>query len=74
MTSPAEEELRLRLRRLRSSEGIDLRPATAYEAVTRQMVEALGEELKEIRGRLNGLLFMLAGAIVVDIVLRIAAM
>ena len=36
------------------------------------MVEALTEELDEIKGRLNGLLFMVAGAIVVYVALRLA--
>jgi len=52
--------------------AVDLEPASAYEAVTRQMVDALGEELKEIKGRLDGLLYMVAGAIVIDVVLRLA--
>jgi hypothetical protein len=47
-------------------------PASAYEAVTRQMVEGLEEDLAEIKGRLNGLLWMMAGAIVVDILARVA--
>ena len=52
--------------------SVDLAPGSAYEALTRQMVEALTEELDEIKGRLNGLLFMVAGAIVIDVVLRLA--
>ena len=52
--------------------GLELGPVTAYEAVTRQMVEDLARELAEIKGRLNGLLFMVAGAIVVDVALRLA--
>ncbi len=51
-------------------EPIDLRPATAYEVVTRQMVESLADDLHEIKARLNGLLFMMAGAIVLDILGR----
>jgi hypothetical protein len=51
---------------------LDLEPATAYEVVTRQMVEALGADLREIKGRLNGLLFLVAGAVVVDLALRLA--
>ena len=51
---------------------VDLAPGSAYEALTRQMVEALTGELDEIKGRLNGLLFMVAGAIVVDVALRLA--
>ena len=52
--------------------GLDLGPASAYEAVTRQMVEGLARELGEIKGRLNGLLFMVAGAVVIDVALRLA--
>ncbi|MGI8643679.1 MAG: hypothetical protein ACR2LS_06135 [Thermomicrobiales bacterium] len=58
--------------RSRAGPGIDLVPASAYEAVTRQMVEGLEEDLAEIKGRLNGLLWMMAGAIVVDILARVA--
>ena len=52
--------------------GVDLGPGSAYEAVTRQMVEGLVREVGEIKGRLNGLLFMVAGAIVIDVALRLA--
>ena len=53
---------------------VDLAPASAYEAITRQMVERLAEDLAQIKGRLDGLLFMVAGAIVLDVVLRLAAL
>lgn len=56
----------------RPRESISLEPASAYEAVTRQMVLALGEELREIKTRLNGLLFMVAGSLLLDLVLRLA--
>jgi hypothetical protein len=49
-----------------------MRPGSAYEAVTRQMVEGLADDLKEIRGRLNGLLWMVAAAILLDVVMRVA--
>ena len=68
----AEEEIRERVRRLRAGPAVELRPSSAYEAVTRQMVEALTDDLKEIRGRLNGLLWMVAGAILLDVVMRLA--
>lgn len=67
-----EAELRARLQRLRSAPAAEVKPPSAYEAVTRQMVEALAEDLREIKGRLNGLLWMVAGAIVLDVVLRLA--
>lgn len=53
-------------------EAISLEPASAYEAVTRQMVLGVGEELREIKARLNGLLFMVAGSLLLDMALRLA--
>ena len=72
------EALREQVARLQGSRArkerkpLDLGPLSAHEAMTRQMVEALAEDLKEIKGRLNGLLFMVAGAILVDVVIRLA--
>ena len=51
---------------------IELGPMSTYEVITRQMVENVAAELREIKGRLNGLLWMLAGAIIVDVALRLA--
>jgi hypothetical protein len=51
--------------------AVSLEPGSAYEAVTRQMVLDMGEELREIKGRLNGLLFMVAGSVLLDVVLRV---
>lgn len=52
---------------------LDLRPATAFEVITRQMVESLTEELRDIKSRLNGLIFMMIGAILLEIVSRMMA-
>lgn len=54
-------------------ETISLEPASAYEAITRQMVLSLSEELREIKSRLNGLIFMVAGSLLLDVALRLAA-
>ena len=51
---------------------VNLEPASAYVAVTRQMVVALTEELREIKSRLNGLLFMVAGSVLLEVALRLA--
>lgn len=56
-----------------SPEGIEVRPANAYEAVTRQMVEALQEDLREIKGRLNTLLFAIVGGVAIDVIARVLA-
>jgi len=52
---------------------VDLRPASAYEAVTRQMVESLADDLREIKSRLNGLLFMVTGTIMIEVITRMLA-
>jgi hypothetical protein len=52
-------------------ERLSLEPATAYEVVTRQMVLDMGEDLREIKSRLNGLLFMVAGAVLLEIITRV---
>jgi hypothetical protein len=53
-------------------ESISLEPSSAYEAVTRQMVLGLTEDLREIKSRLNGLLFMVAGSLLLEVALRLA--
>ena len=70
----SDEALKGAVREWRSGRGIDVRPASAYEAVTREMVQAMRAEINEIKNRLNGLLFMLAGVIVVDIIVRLAGL
>lgn len=50
---------------------VSLEPASAYEAVTRQMVVGLQEDLREIKGRLNGLLFLVAGSVLLDLLGRL---
>ena len=56
-----------------AADGIEVRPANAYEAVTRQMVEALEEDLREIKGRLNMLLVSIVGGVALDVVARVLA-
>jgi hypothetical protein len=68
-------ELKTELQRVRDKRaktlGVDLEPASAYEVVTRQMVDTLQEELREIRGRINGLIFLLVGMMIGEAVLRL---
>ncbi len=52
---------------------LDLRPASVFEAITRQMVESLTGDLREIKSRLNSLIFMTIGAILLEIVSRMMA-
>jgi hypothetical protein len=68
-------ELKSEIQRLRDKRakalGVDLEPASTYEVVTRQMVESLQEELREVRGRINGLLFLLVGMMIGEVLLRL---
>jgi hypothetical protein len=71
-----ERSLRAVLRRFRRpppEPALSLAPRSAYEAVTRQQVEDLRQELHELRTRVNALLFGIAAtflAVVVDVVMR----
>lgn len=54
--------------------AIDLSPVSAYEIVTRQMIEAAQRDVAEIKGRINNLMVMVCGAVLVNIVLRMAGL
>jgi hypothetical protein len=65
-------EARLRERGGRRDEPpLSLDPRSAYEVLTRQMVAALTEELREIRQRVNGLIFITVAAVIADVVVRL---
>jgi len=66
------DRLAARRRRPSTAGTVSLAPCCAYELQSRQLIEELTRELTELRQRLNGLLFLIAGAIVADIVLRLA--
>ena len=79
-TSP--DAFRIELQRLRADRTpspvdldapypLDLGPASVHEAVTRQMVESLSGDIRDIKGRLNTLFFMLIGGIMLEIAIRI---
>lgn len=50
---------------------VDLEPATTYEVVTRQMVDELNRQLAEIKRRIDGLFWLVGGAVVVELVTRL---
>lgn len=60
LTLPAREE----------SGGVDLAPGSTYEAVTRTMVEELSDDVREIRGRIDAIFWLIAGTIVAELVMR----
>ncbi len=52
-------------------DSLDLTPKSAHEAITRQMVTDLAADLSEIKGRLNTVLWLVAGAVLVDVAMRL---
>ncbi len=53
-------------------DSLDLTPKSAHEAITRQMVVDLAADLGEIKGRVNAILWLVAGAVLVDVAMRLA--
>ena len=51
--------------------AVELGPASAYEAVTRSMVDGLADDVKEIKNRINGLFWLIAGTLTIDLVMRV---
>jgi|GEM_PF-2159545 len=51
-------------------EPVDLQPASTYEAITRQMVEALSNDMKEVKSRTNNIFYVVIGSILIDMLTR----
>ncbi len=51
-------------------ESVDLQPSSTYEALTRQKVDALTEDVKEIKARVNNIFYIVIGSILADMVAR----
>jgi hypothetical protein len=52
-------------------EPVDDRPRSVYEIVTRQMLEELKADVGEVKGRVNTLLWLVAGAVLLEFVVRL---
>lgn len=50
---------------------ISLSPGCAYGVRYAQLLEDLQKDLAEVKARLNGLLFLLAGTVALDVVIRL---
>ena len=66
--------LRQLVNRTKAPQDLHLEPASAFEAVTRQMVEDLRAEILSLRARLDSLFSVVIGAIVLDLLLRLAGL
>lgn len=68
---PADRLARLVRDRQPDRKVVDLSPATAHEAVTRQMVVDLAGEIGDLRRRVDSLFYLVVAAIVADVLGRL---
>jgi hypothetical protein len=60
--------------RRRADDGGDSRArvsAAEFRAATEQRLRSLEREVAEVKGRINGLIFVVAGAVITQVVLRL---
>ena len=50
---------------------VDERPRSVYEILTRQMLEDVRTDLAEVKGRVNALLWLVVGAVLLDWLARL---
>ncbi|MDP2662783.1 MAG: hypothetical protein Q8R28_18870 [Dehalococcoidia bacterium] len=53
------------------SAPLSLTPGCAYGVRYAQLVEDLQKDLAEVKARLNGLIFLLAGAVALEVVMKV---
>ncbi|MEO6457485.1 MAG: hypothetical protein ABIO92_04315 [Chloroflexia bacterium] len=53
------------------SDEVDERPKSVYELMTRRMLEELRDDMGEVKGRVNALLWLMVGAILMELVMRV---
>ena len=58
-------------RRADAAAALDAMSAPAFRAVVAQRLHALERDVAEVRTRINGLLFVVAGAVMTQVVLRL---
>ena len=53
------------------AQPVDERPRSVYEIVTRQMLEDVRGDVAEVKSRVNALLWLVAGAVLLDWLARL---
>jgi hypothetical protein len=72
MSATLERALARFRRRHQNSGGLPAHISTAeFRAVTEQRLRGLEREVAEVKGRVNGLIFVVAGAVVTQLVLKL---
>ena len=51
---------------------LDTEPSTAFEALLRQQMQALEQQLQDLRGRINDLFLLIVGTVALQAILRVA--
>ncbi|MCH8940136.1 MAG: hypothetical protein IIC27_03295 [Chloroflexi bacterium] len=51
--------------------SIDLGPSSGFDVLIQERIRSLEDGLKEVRARINGLIFLVVGVVIVQVVLRI---
>ncbi len=72
MSEAVRKEARRLAARLRGVRP-HLGPGSAYEALLDQRLQDLGAQVAELKGRVNGLIFLVVGAVIADVVVRLVA-
>ena len=65
------EEMREAARRLRHDlwDGVNLSPRSAFDALLDARLNVLERQVDELKGRVNGLIFLVIAAVIVQIVI-----
>ncbi len=53
---------------------VEIGPGTAYEMITRNMVNSLSDDVRDIRNRINGMFWLLTGTVAVELLMRALAL
>jgi len=56
---------------LDGGEPVDDRPRSVYELMTRRMLDEMREDVNDIKGRVNALLWMVAGSVLLEFIVRL---
>ena len=51
--------------------SLDISPGCAFGAVVEERLKDLDRHIDEVKGRLNGLLFLVIGAVLVQVIMRL---
>ena len=60
-----------RVRTKHQESELDEKPRSVYELVTRTMLEELREDVREVKGRVNTLLWLVIGAFLIELLMRV---